>query len=140
MLRLRRLVPDDLIPGTLNVGRTMPVAVQAVIYIVIIEVDPWTLVLLIAAAIAGAWFGAGVVAGLSRQRIQVGMGLALLTAAALMVMTQFGWFPAGRRHARADGHAARDWHRGIRGCGRVDDARRRFLLRALHNPDRPVRA
>ena len=95
IFRLRRLVPDDLIPGTLNVGHAVPVAVQALIYIVIIEVDPWTLVLLIAAAIAGAWFGAGIVAGLSRQRIQAGMGLALLAAAALMVMTQFGWFPAG---------------------------------------------
>ena len=95
VFRLRRLVPDDLIPGTLNVGHAVPVAVQAAIYIVIIEVDPWTLALLIGAAIAGAWFGAGVVAGLSRQRIQVGMGLALLVAAALMVMTQFGWFPPG---------------------------------------------
>ena len=95
IFKLRRLVPDDLIPGTLNVGHAVPVAVQALIYIVIIAVDPWTLVLLIAAAVAGAWFGAGVVAGLSRRRIQIGMGLALLAAAALMVMTQFGWFPRG---------------------------------------------
>jgi uncharacterized membrane protein YfcA len=95
IFRARRLVPDDLIPGTLNVGHAVPVAVQALIYIVIIAVDPWTLVLLIAAAAAGAWLGAGIVAGLSRQRIQGGMGLALLAAASLMVMTQFGWFPAG---------------------------------------------
>jgi uncharacterized membrane protein YfcA len=95
IFRLRRLVPDDLIPGTLNVGHAVPVAVQALIYIVIIAVDPWTLVSLIAAAAAGAWLGAGIVAGLSRQRIQVGMGIALLAAASLMVMTQFGWFPAG---------------------------------------------
>ena len=93
--RLRRLVPDDLIPGTLNVGHTPPVVAQALIYIVIIAVDPWTLVLMIAAAVAGAWFGAGVVAGLSKRRIQIGMGFALLVAAALMVMTQFGWFPPG---------------------------------------------
>ena len=93
--RLRRLVPDDLIPGTLNVGHTPPVVTQALIYIVIIAVDPWTLVLLISAAVGGAFFGAGVVAGLSRRRIQIGMGLALLAAAGLMVMTQFGWFPAG---------------------------------------------
>jgi uncharacterized membrane protein YfcA len=95
IFRLRRLVPDDLMPGTLNVGHAVPVVVQALIYIVIIAVEPRTLVLLIAAAVAGAWLGAGVVAGLSRQRIQLGMGLALLAAACLMVMTQFGWFPAG---------------------------------------------
>ncbi|BCS32964.1 UPF0721 transmembrane protein [Luteitalea sp. TBR-22] len=95
IFRLRRLVPDDLMPGTLNVGHSLPVTVQALIYIGIIAVDPWTLVLLIAAAAAGAWFGAGVVAGLSRRRIQMGMGGALLAAASLMVMTQFGWFPGG---------------------------------------------
>jgi len=95
IFRLRRQVPDDLMPGTLNVGHAVPVAVQALIYIVIIAVEPRTLVLLIAAAVGGAWLGAGVVAGLSRQRIQLGMGLALLAAASLMVMTQFGWFPAG---------------------------------------------
>jgi uncharacterized membrane protein YfcA len=95
IFRLRRLVSDDLIPGTLNVGHTPPVVAQALIFIVIIAVDPWTLVLMIGAAVTGAWFGAGIVAGLSRRRIQIGMGLALFAAAGLMVMTQFGWFPPG---------------------------------------------
>ena len=61
--RARRLVPDELIPGTLNIGHTPPTIVQAVIYITVIAVDRPTLALLIAAAVVGAWFGAGIVSG-----------------------------------------------------------------------------
>ena len=32
MFRAWRLVPDELIPGTLNVGHVLPTVVQAVIY------------------------------------------------------------------------------------------------------------
>ncbi len=95
IFRIRRLVPDELIPGTLNVGHTLPVVAEALIYISIIEVHAPTLVMMIAAAVAGAWFGAGVVASLPRRAIQVGMGLALLAAAGLMLMGQVGWVPAG---------------------------------------------
>jgi len=54
-----------------------------------------TLVSLIGAAILGAWFGAGVVAGWSRRRVQVAMGIALLTAAFLFVMTNLKLMPGG---------------------------------------------
>lgn len=93
--KLSRMVPDELIPGTMNVGHTLPVVVQAFIYISIIEVDPLTLVLMIAASVMGAWLGAGIVASLPRRLIQIGMGIALLLAATLMAMTQFDLFPIG---------------------------------------------
>jgi len=93
--KLSRMVPDELIPGTMNVGHTLPVVVQAFIYISIIEVDPLTLVLMIAASVMGAWLGAGIVASLPRRLIQIGMGIALLLAATLMAMTQFDLFPVG---------------------------------------------
>ena len=95
LFRLRRLLPDELLPGTLNVGHALPVITEALIFISIIEVAPWTLVLMIASAVAGSWFGAGYVAALPRRAIQIGLGLALLAAAGLMLMTQFGWFPPG---------------------------------------------
>jgi uncharacterized membrane protein YfcA len=95
IFKLTRMVPDELIPGTMNVGHTLPVVVQAFIYISIIEVDPLTLGLMIAAAVLGAWLGAGIVAGLPRRPIQIGIGLALLAASGLMVMTQFDLFPLG---------------------------------------------
>jgi uncharacterized membrane protein YfcA len=95
LFRVKGMVPDELIPGTLNAGHTLPVIAEAFIYIAIIEVDVATLFLMIGAAVAGAWFGAGIVARLPRRRIQIGMGIGLLIAAGLMLMTQFGLFPAG---------------------------------------------
>src|SRR5688572_3053113 len=53
LYRLWRLVPDQLIPGTLNVGHTPPTIVQALIYITIVQVDFQTLLFLIIAAVGG---------------------------------------------------------------------------------------
>ena len=65
MFKFWRLVPDEKIPGTLNVGHTMPTIVEAVIFITIISVVPLTLILLIVAAVVGAWLGAGIVSRLA---------------------------------------------------------------------------
>jgi uncharacterized membrane protein YfcA len=90
-----RMVRDENIPGTLNVGHTLPTIAQAFIFTRLVPVDPRTLILMIIAAVLGAWLGAGVVAGLPRRKIQVGMGLALLGAASLMAAKQLGLFPPG---------------------------------------------
>ncbi len=95
IFRALRVVPDRVIPGTLNVGHTLPTVVQAFIYTTIVQVDVMTLFALIAAAVLGAWLGAGVVASWPRQKVQVGMGVALLGAALLMFMTQMSLFPGG---------------------------------------------
>jgi uncharacterized membrane protein YfcA len=78
-----KIVPDRLIPGTLNVGHTLPTIAEAFIYTALIPVDPLTLILMIGAAVAGAFFGAGVVASWPKRTVQIGMGSALLAAAAL---------------------------------------------------------
>jgi len=93
--KFRGTVPDEKIPGTLNVGYALPTVAQAFIYISIVEVNVWTLVLLIAASVAGAWLGAGIVAKWPRRNVQIGMGLALLAAAALMLMSQLKLVPGG---------------------------------------------
>ncbi len=95
IFKFRHMVPDELIPGTLNVGHTLPVIFQAFIYIVAVDVDFLTLVLLIASATIGGWFGAGLVAGLPRRTVQLCMGGALLVAAIAMLMRQFDLFPLG---------------------------------------------
>jgi uncharacterized membrane protein YfcA len=87
MFKLWRLVPDERIPGTLNVGHTMPTIVEAAIYITIITVVPMTLILLIIAAVIGAWLGAGVVSRLPKRFVQIGMGVALLAAATLFILS-----------------------------------------------------
>jgi uncharacterized membrane protein YfcA len=86
MWKAWKIVDDRLIPGTLTVGHTPPTIAEALIFIAIIEVDFTTLVLLLAAAVLGAWLGAGVVAGWSRRNVQLGMGITLFIAAMLFVL------------------------------------------------------
>ena len=89
IFKLKKLVPDELIPGTLNVGHTLPTITQAFLFITAVGVEPKTLLLLIAAAILGMWLGAGVVSKWPRRNIQIGMGVALLVAAALTLQAIF---------------------------------------------------
>ena len=93
--RIWRLVPDEKIPGTLNVGHTLPTITQALIYIVIVEVDFLTLASLIGMSVLGAWLGAGIVSRWPRRNVQIGMGIALLVAAALFTVTNLQLGPGG---------------------------------------------
>jgi uncharacterized membrane protein YfcA len=93
--KLRNMVPVKLMPGTLNVGHTLPTIAQAFIYTQIVPVESTTLALMIVAAVAGSWLGAGMVARWPKRYIQIGMGLALLGAAGLMLMTALDLFPSG---------------------------------------------
>jgi uncharacterized membrane protein YfcA len=95
VFRLKKMVPDRIIPGTLNAGHTLPTIAQAFIFIGVIPVDVLTLVSMIAAAILGAWLGAGIVARWSKRKVQIGMGSALLAAATFFTMRNLGLFPAG---------------------------------------------
>jgi uncharacterized membrane protein YfcA len=93
VLKLRSLVPDEKIPGTLNVGHTLATLAQAYIFIAIVKVDMTTLVLMIVAACMGSWLGAGVVSKASRRKIQIGMGFALLAAATIFLLQIFNVTP-----------------------------------------------
>jgi uncharacterized membrane protein YfcA len=95
LFRLWRLVPDRIIPGTLNAGHTLPTVAQAYIFTTIIPVDVLTLFSMIGASVLGSWLGAGIVSHWSRRKVQFGMGIALLVAATLMFMTQLNLFPGG---------------------------------------------
>jgi uncharacterized membrane protein YfcA len=95
MFRAFKMVPDRIIPGTLNAGHTLPTVVQAFFYIAVIPVDVVTLISMIAAAVLGAWLGAGIVAGWPKRYVQLGMGFALLAAAMFFTMTNLGLFPTG---------------------------------------------
>ncbi|MCY2958055.1 MAG: sulfite exporter TauE/SafE family protein [Planctomycetota bacterium] len=90
MWRARKTVKDEHIPGTLNVGHTLPTILQAYFYIDSVQVETLTLFTMIGAAIAGSLLGAPIVARLPRQQIQRGLGLALLVLCAVLVYRQFG--------------------------------------------------
>jgi uncharacterized membrane protein YfcA len=89
------MVRDEQIPGTLNVGHTIPTIVQAFIFTTLVPVDPKTLILLIVAAVLGAWIGAGVVAKWPRRRIQLGMAIALFVFATLLILKIANRNPTG---------------------------------------------
>ena len=95
LFRATRALPDRLLPGTLNVGHALPTVLQALIYIAAIEVDVGTLIALIAASMLGAYFGAGVVSRLSERSVRLGVGSALVAAAALLLARLYELLPPG---------------------------------------------
>lgn len=91
--KLRARMPDDEIPGTLNTGHALPAITEALIFIAVVSVDMTTLVSMIVAAVLGAWLGVGIISGLSRRAIQIGMGGALMCAALLFLIKNLDWVP-----------------------------------------------
>jgi len=95
IFKFRQRIPDEQIPGTLNVGHALPTVTEALIFIAAVSVEPLTLLGMIGAAVLGAWLGVGVVARLPRRAIQIGMGCALLAAALLFLAKNLDWMPSG---------------------------------------------
>jgi len=95
LYKLGHVVDDAHIPGTLNVGHAIPTFAQAFISIALVKVEMSTLVLMIGAAVAGSWLGAGYVSHWPRRRIQIGMGVLLFAAAGIMVARVTGFMPGG---------------------------------------------
>jgi uncharacterized membrane protein YfcA len=93
LFKLRARPPDELIPGTLNVGNAVGIIFSAVLFVTAVQVEPTLLMAMVISAGAGAWIGAGVVSRMSRRLIQLFMGVALLLAAAFFTMTNLGIGP-----------------------------------------------
>ena len=93
LFKLRGRPADELIPGTLNVGSTLPAFVGSLLFFGAIAVEPVLLASMVISAGAGAWMGAGVVSRLPRRHIQLFMGVALIIAAIFFAMTAFGVLP-----------------------------------------------
>jgi uncharacterized membrane protein YfcA len=58
--KILHAVPDECIVGTMIVGHSLPVVVQAFIFLVAVQVDPVLLASLVAVSIVGSWLAAGV--------------------------------------------------------------------------------
>jgi uncharacterized membrane protein YfcA len=95
LFKFRGKPPDELIPGTLNVGLNAAAFIETVLFVTAVTVQPLLLVCMVATATAGAWLGAGVVSRMPRRSIQVFMGVALLIAAFFFAMKNLGAFPPG---------------------------------------------
>ena len=95
LLKFTKQTEDRLLPGTLNVSNTIPVLIQALIFIQIIEVEPITLITMLVSATLGAVLGAGIVANLPVRKIQLTMGFALVVTAFFMLSGQMEWIQGG---------------------------------------------
>ena len=93
--KLFNVVRDERVVGTQLVGHSIPVVVQALIFLVAVQVDPKILVSLIAVSVVGGWLGAGVASRLPVRPIQITISIGLIAAALFMMMSQLGVFPAG---------------------------------------------
>lgn len=88
---------DDLyVPGTLNVGDTMPVLLEAFLFFGIVEVEPLTLISMIIAAVVGAFVGAGFVTKWNKHAVQLAMGIGLAILGTIMLCRQLGVGPFGQ--------------------------------------------
>jgi uncharacterized membrane protein YfcA len=95
LMKIFKQCDDRVIPGILNVGCCIPVIAEALIFIDKVAVEPVTLFSMLISAAVGAYFGAGIIAHFSAQRIRLVMGLALLVTAFLMICGIMGWMPIG---------------------------------------------
>lgn len=84
---------DLTVPGTLNVGDTFPVTLEALLFFSFVEIDPLTLVLMLAASIVGALVGAGIVCKWNLKMVRLGLGIGLLILAAVLACKNAGIGP-----------------------------------------------
>jgi len=95
LLRFTRQTKDKLIPGTMNVANTLPVLIQAIIFINVIEVEPLTLITMLLSAMVGAVTGAGIISKLPEDKIRIIMAIALLVTAGFMTANSLHWIKGG---------------------------------------------
>jgi uncharacterized membrane protein YfcA len=94
-LKLRKMVPDSFIPGTLNAGHCIPTIVEALTFIKLVSVDPFLLAACIVAATIGAVFGSAAVIHLPTQIVQGVVGVALVIASSLYALQNLNLMPEG---------------------------------------------
>ena len=93
--KMTKSVDDVLVPGTLNVGDTVPVCVEAFLFFGIVEMDILTLVLMIAASVIGSILMAGVVSSFDRKKVRFALFVGLFLLATVVLMKNLGVGPFG---------------------------------------------
>ncbi|MCL6697916.1 sulfite exporter TauE/SafE family protein [Sphingomonas sp. NSE70-1] len=95
--KLRKLVPDRLIPQTMLVGLTPPAVLQGIIYLILlgVMVDAILLVGCILAFVMGGLLGAPMVAKSKVWVVQTVVAIGLLLAAGAYALTNLNMMPGG---------------------------------------------
>ena len=93
--KLTRSVDDVLVPGTLNVGDTVPVCVEAFLFFGFVEMDVITLVLMLVASVAGSILMASIVSKFDRKKVRYTLFIGLFILATVILMKVLGVGPFG---------------------------------------------
>ena len=95
LLKFTKQTKDKHIPGSMNAANAIAVLIESIIFIKVIDVEPITLVVMLATATFGAIIGAGIVSKLEERTIQIVMGFALFATGFIMIAGKVGWMPSG---------------------------------------------
>ena len=95
LFKLTKTVKDNLIPGTLNTCTLVGSATETMLFVSMVEIDPLTLVSLIASITIGTKLGAKYVSHFPLKPIRLILGFGLIVVATTMVLRQTGLWVAG---------------------------------------------
>ncbi|MCH3955048.1 MAG: sulfite exporter TauE/SafE family protein [Eubacterium sp.] len=95
LIKLRKSCDDINIPGTINVGNTPAVLVEAILFFGLVSIDPVTLISMLVAATLGSLIGAKIVTRWNRTAVRYGMGIALIGLGLIMACKQAQIGPFG---------------------------------------------
>ena len=86
---------DDLVPGTLNIAHTVPVALEGILFMTSVDIDPITLALMILASVVGAMVGSKIVTKWNLKVVRIALGICLIAVAIVTVCRTAGVGPFG---------------------------------------------
>lgn len=93
--KMTKSIDDVLVPGTLNVGDTVPVCVEAFLFFGFVEMDVLTLVLMLVASVLGSALMANVVSKFDRKKVRYALFVGLFLLATSVLMKVMNWGPFG---------------------------------------------
>lgn len=93
ILRMSKNIDDRVLPGTLNAGCAVAVAIQGTVWMSDIGIETPTLVATLVCSIIGGFIGAFWVTKLDRNKVRIVMGCAFVIVAFIMLSKQLGFFP-----------------------------------------------
>lgn len=93
--KMTKSVDDSLVPGTLNVGDTIPVCVEAFLFFGLVDMDILTLILMLVAAVLGSLVSASIVTKFDRKKVRYTLFVGLFLLATVILMKVFAIGPFG---------------------------------------------
>ena len=93
MFKVGKSCDDILVPGTLNVGDTVPVCVEAAAFFGLVDMDILTLVTMIVASVLGSYLMAGIVSKFDRKHVRYALFVGLMLLSIIMFCRWMGWGP-----------------------------------------------